>query len=90
MAVRGLADHDEGICCWRAGYCLRDCDVPVVANEDETGRVVSEYGHVGTDRIVLCYEHFSIDPLCDNDVCCAAWIVALSQLIRGCGVLRQL
>lgn len=61
-----------------------------MANEDETGRVVSEYGHVGTDRIVLCYEHFSINPLCDNNVCCAAWIVALSQLIRGCGVLRQL
>ena len=57
MAVRGVAGHDEAVCCWCAGDCLCYRHVSALADEDALGGVVSQYGYAGTDWSILRYEH---------------------------------
>jgi len=70
------ADHDRG-------------DVSALANHTENRGVVSEYGIPGPDRIVLRHGHRPTDTLLRDRLHRSARSVAVPELVRGCGLLRQ-
>lgn len=82
--------EDQGLCCWCARRYIRNRAVPPLANEDETGCLVFEHGHVGIDRAVLCYEYLPIDTLWYHYVCSPSGFMAIPKSLRRRWVLRQL
>jgi hypothetical protein len=58
-----------------------------VAHEAEIGCLVFEYGSARTYRTVLRHGDIQIDPIWYYNVCSASRIMAVSQLVRGCGIL---
>lgn len=76
------------VCGRRAGGDYGHRHVPAVAREAAHWRVVSEHGHAGTDRAVLCHGDFPTHSVLRHGLHGQAWTMAISESIRGRRILR--
>lgn len=65
----------------RLGHPHGHCSLPLVAHQATDRRVVLEYGHVGSDRVILRHVRLPTDTLLRYGVRRPAWFVVVSQLV---------
>lgn len=77
----------ETVCGGRAGGDFAGRNVPALAGEAADWGVVPEHGRVRTNRLVLRHGNFQAHFVLRDGVYGAAWPVAVSESVRGRGVL---
>ena len=74
--------------CGRGAGADHDGDyVSALAGETEDWGLVFEYGDVGAVGVVFRHGDFPADTFCRDGFYGAAGLVAVSEFVRGCGVL---
>jgi len=77
----------ETVCRRGAGGNSAGGDVPALAREAADRGVVPKHGRAGTDRAVLRHGHLQTHSVLRDGVYSAARVVAVSESVRGRGVL---
>ena len=89
VPVRGPAVAHQAVRRARARGRVRGHPVPAVAAAAAHRGVVPEHGHAGPHRAVLRHGHLPAVPVRGDRVHGAARAVAVSEPVRGRGLLRQ-
>ena len=79
--------ENEIVCWWRIALDHDRRDVSALAGHIEDRGVVSKYGFLGIDRAVLRYGTCATDTLLHDRLHGTAWALAISEFVRGCGLL---
>lgn len=66
---------------WCFGSDTRSCDVPAVACDFKDRSLVSEYGSIGSNRIVLCDGDMQVDLILRNCLHGTAGAVAVPESV---------
>ena len=78
---------DEVVCGGRTNIDNDGSDVPALACYVEDRGMVSKHGFLGLDRTFLRYGYLPLNSLLRNGLHGTTWSMALSEFVRGCGIL---